>query len=99
MKDNAKIWAVTIITCVVSMIAGTLIITGHSITDLLAFAAIVVIPVITYFTTDARASINQVKEMTRMLLHVPLHEHRVCIITIFNARLHTYLIGARLNST
>lgn len=62
MKDNAKIWAVTIITCVVSMIAGTLIITGHSITDLLAFAAIVVIPVITYFTTDARASINQVKE-------------------------------------
>ena len=60
--DNAKIWAVSIITVVVILVAGALVITGHSLNDLLAFAAIVVIPVITYFTTDARASINQVKE-------------------------------------
>jgi len=60
--SDAKIWAVTIITCVVTLVAGTLVITGHSLSDLLGFAAIVVLPVITYFTTDARASINQVKE-------------------------------------
>lgn len=59
---DTKIWAVTIITCVVTLVAGTLVITGHSLSDLLGFAAIVVLPVITYFTTDARASINQVKE-------------------------------------
>lgn len=60
MKD-AKIWAVTIITCVITLVAGALIITGHSLSDLLGFAAIVVLPVITYFTTEARASINEVK--------------------------------------
>lgn len=62
MGNNAKIWAVTIITCIVTLVAGTLIITGHSLSDLLGFAAIVVLPVITYFTTEARASVNQVKE-------------------------------------
>lgn len=60
--DNAKIWAVTIITVVVTMVAGALIITGHPVTDLLAFAAVVVLPVITYFTAQGSATANQVKE-------------------------------------
>ena len=59
---NTKIWAMTIITCVVTLVAGTLIMTGHSLTDLLGFAAIVVMPVITYFMTDVRTTMNQVKE-------------------------------------